>query len=96
MYLDGYILKAVKKVVAEKIKVCYVSKPTSIPKRSLLRYVKNCLAAGIQDEAEATTSIGGYQKPRKVNLLIICMCMCCNVNSFLFAVGFQQRTRKQS
>ena len=97
MYPDGYILKAVKKVVAEKQKVCDVSKATSIPKRSLLRYVKNCLAAaGIQDEAEATTSIGGYQKPRKVNLLIIFMCMCCNVNSFLFALGFQQRTRKQS
>ncbi|KAI9562464.1 hypothetical protein GHT06_009897 [Daphnia sinensis] len=66
MYPDGYILKAVKKVVAEKQKVCDVSKATSIPKRSILRYVKNFLAAGIQDEAEATTSIGGYQKPRKV------------------------------
>lgn len=96
MYPDGYILKAVKKVVAEKQKVCDVSKATSIPKRSILRYVKNFLAAGIQDEAEATTSIGGYQKPRKVNLLIIFLCMCCNVNSFLFALGFQQRTRKQS
>ncbi|EFX81912.1 hypothetical protein DAPPUDRAFT_223988 [Daphnia pulex] len=62
----GYILKAVKKVVAEKQKVCDVSKVTSIPKRSLLRYVKNILAAEIQDEAEATTIIGGYQKPRKV------------------------------
>ena len=62
----------------------------------ILEYVKNCLAAGIQDEAEATTSIGGYQKTRKVNLLIIFMCMCCNVNSFLFALDFQQRTRKQS
>jgi hypothetical protein len=66
MYPDGYILKAVKKVVAEKQKVCDVSKETSIPKISLLRYVKNFLAAGIQDEAEATTIIGGYQKPRKV------------------------------
>ena len=96
MYPDGYILKAVKKVVAEKQKVCDVSKATSIPKRSLLIYVKNCLAAGIQDEAEATKSIGGYQKPRKENLLIIFMCMCCNVNSFFFALGFQQRTKKQS
>ena len=45
MYPDGYILKAVKKVVAEKQKVCDVSKATFIPKRSLLRYVKNCLTA---------------------------------------------------
>jgi hypothetical protein len=96
MYPDGYILKAVKKVVAEKQKVCDVSKETSIPKRALLRYVKNFLATGIQDEVEATTIIGGYQKPRKVNPLIIFLCMCCNVNSFLFALGFQQRTRKQS
>jgi hypothetical protein len=29
MYPDGYILKAVKKVVAEKQKVCDVSKATS-------------------------------------------------------------------
>ena len=69
MYPDGYILKAVKKVVAEK-KACDVSKETSIQKRFLLRYVKNILAAGIQDEAEATTIIGVYQKPRKVNPLI--------------------------
>jgi hypothetical protein len=33
MYPDGYILKAAKKVVAEKKKVCDVSKETSIPKR---------------------------------------------------------------
>ncbi len=96
MYPDGYILKAVKKVVAEKQKVCDNSKATSIPKRSLLRYDKNFLAAGIQDEAESTKSIGGYQKHRKVNLLIIFLCMCCNVNSFLFALGFQKQTRKQS
>ena len=57
MYPDGYILKAVKKVVAEKQKVCDVSKATFIPKRSLLRYVKNCLAAWIQDEAEATAKL---------------------------------------
>jgi hypothetical protein len=61
-----YIRKTKNKVVAEKQKVCDVSKETSIPKRSLLRYVKNFLAAGIQDEAEATTIIGGYQKARKV------------------------------
>jgi hypothetical protein len=92
MYPDGYILKAVKKVVAEKQKVCDVTKATFIPKRSLLRYVKNLLAAGIKDEAEATTIIGGYQKPRKVNPLTIFTVgyMCCNVNSFLFALGFQQ------
>ncbi|XP_046634198.1 uncharacterized protein LOC124313355 isoform X2 [Daphnia pulicaria] len=66
MYPDGYILKAAKKVVAEKQKVCDVSKETSIPKRALLRYVKNFLATGIQDEVEATTIIGGYQRPRKV------------------------------
>jgi hypothetical protein len=59
MYPDGYILKAVKKVDAEKQKVCDVSKETSILKRSLLRYVKNFLAAGIQVEVEATTIIGG-------------------------------------
>jgi hypothetical protein len=53
MYPDGYILKAVKKVVAEKKQVWYVSIETSILKRFLLRYVKNILAAGIQDEAEA-------------------------------------------
>ncbi len=79
MYPDGYILNAVKKVIAEKKKVCVVSKETSIPKRSLLRYVKNFLAAGIQDEGEATTIIGGYQKPRMVNLLInfaVCMLQC--------------------
>ncbi len=70
MYPDSYILKTVKKVVAEKQKVWDVSKETSIPKISLLRYVKNFLAAGIQDEAEATTIIRGYQKPRKVNPLI--------------------------
>jgi hypothetical protein len=33
MYPDGYILKAVTKVVAENQKVCDVSKATSIPKR---------------------------------------------------------------
>jgi len=71
MYPDGYILKAVTKVVAENQKVCDVSKATSIPKRSLLRYVKNFLAVGIKDEAEATTIIGGHQKPRKVIPLII-------------------------
>ena len=79
MYPDGYILNAVKKVIAEKKKVCVVSKETSIPKRSLLRYVKNFLAAGIKDEGEATTIIGGYQKPRMVNLLIsfaVCMLQC--------------------
>jgi hypothetical protein len=64
MYPDGYILKAVKKVVAEKKKECDVSKETSIPKKILLRYVKNFLAAGIQDKAEATTIIGGYHKSR--------------------------------
>ena len=32
MYPDGYILKAAKKVVAEKQKVCDVSKETSIQK----------------------------------------------------------------
>jgi hypothetical protein len=69
MYPDGYILKTVKKVVAEK-KVCDVSKETSIPKIFLLRYVKNVLAAGIQDKAEATKIIGGYQKSRKVNPLM--------------------------
>jgi hypothetical protein len=55
-----------------KKKACDVSKETSIPKRFLLRYVKNILAAGIQDEAEATTIIivVYYQKPRKVNPLI--------------------------
>jgi hypothetical protein len=90
MYLDGYILKAAKKVVAEKQKVCDVSKETSIPIRSLLRFVKNFFAAGIQDEAEETAIIGDYQKPRKVNQLIICVCVCCNVNSFLFALDFQQ------
>jgi hypothetical protein len=96
MYPDGYILKAVKKVVAEEQKVCDSSKETSIPKRSLLSYVKNILATGIQDEVEATKIIGGYQKPLKVNPLIIFLCMCCNVNSFLFALGFKQRTSKQS
>ncbi len=70
MYPNGYILKAVKKVVAEKKNLCDVSKGTSTPKRFLLRYVKDFLAAGIQYEAEATTIIGGYQKPRKVNPLI--------------------------
>jgi hypothetical protein len=53
-----------------KKKVCDVSKETSIPKIFLLRYVKNFLAAGIQDKAEATTIIGGYQKSRKVNPLM--------------------------
>jgi hypothetical protein len=57
MYSDGYILKAVKKVVAEEQKVCDVSKETSIPKISLLSYVKNFLDTGIQDEVEATTII---------------------------------------
>jgi hypothetical protein len=71
MYPDGYILKAATKVVAENQKVCDVSKATSIPKRSLLRYVKNFLAVGIKDEAEATTIIGGHQKPHKVIPLII-------------------------
>jgi hypothetical protein len=71
MYPDGCILKAVTKVVAENQKVCDVSKATSIPKRSLLIYVKNFVAVGIKDEAEATTIIGGHQKPRKVIPLII-------------------------
>jgi hypothetical protein len=70
MYPEGYILKAVKEVVAEKKKVHVVAKETSIPKRSLLRYIKNFLAAGIQDEAESNTIIGGYKKTRRVNPLL--------------------------
>jgi hypothetical protein len=70
VYPDGHILKAVKEVVAEKKKVHVVAKETSIPKRSLLRYIKNFLAAGIQDEAESNTIIGGYKKTRRVNPLL--------------------------
>jgi hypothetical protein len=62
LYVSRWLhFESCKDIVAEKQKVCDVSNATSISKRSLLRYVKNCLAAGIQDEAEATTSIGGYK-----------------------------------